>query len=168
MSGFRHALASMVPLVVRQGLLALVFVGTIAGETHKQSDLTPEQADVLKPLQNLLDGVAKCDKDEVRNQLLFLPGGTATLIRNGKILQLSFDAFLARIPTGRPEPVEERLQDPQIFIDDDIAVIWAPYQSFANGVLDHWGTDVVHLVRQDGRWLITSLGDNSRKTGLPR
>lgn len=146
--------------VIRQGGLVLLLVGTLSVATAEKKGLSPEEVAVLKPLQDVLDGIAKRDKTEVRNQLL--PGGSATLIRHGKILQLSFDAFVDRIREG-PEIVEERIHDPLVLIDDDIAVIWAPYDFFINGVVDHRGTDIVHLVRQDGHWLIAGIGDNSRK-----
>jgi hypothetical protein len=157
-----HAASSLTCSAVRQGALALLVVGTLAGSTPKKHALSAEEAAVLKPLQNLLDGISKRDKAEIRNQLL--PGGTATLVRNGKILQLSFEAFVERIPDGT-EVLEERIHDPQILIDNDIAVIWAPYEFFINGVIDHRGTDIVHLVRQNGNWLIAGLGDNGRKWG---
>lgn len=156
----KHALSTLFSLAIRLGVLALLLVGTLSAATPKEKVLTSEKAAVLKPLQNVLDGIARHDKNEVRNQLL--SGGTATLIRNGKILQLSFDAFVERIPEGT-ELLEERIHDPQILIDEDIAVIWAPYEFLINGTVDHRGTDIVHLVRQDGRWLIASIGDNSRK-----
>lgn len=156
----RDALSNLVFSVSRQGMLAFLLVGTLAASTPKEKTLSPDKAAVLKPLQRVLDGIAKRDKVEIRNQLL--PGGSATLIRNGKILQLTFDAFVERIPDGT-ELLEERIYDPQIFIDNDIAVIWAPYEFFINGTIDHRGTDIVQLVRQDGQWLIASIGDNSRK-----
>lgn len=121
---------------------------------------TPEEQAVLAPLQGIFNGIAKHDKGLVREQLL--PGGTATLIRNGQIFQLHFDAFVERIPGGT-EHFEERIHDPLVRIDDDIAIIWAPYEFMVEGKLDHCGTDIVNLVRRDGRWLIAGIADNSRK-----
>jgi hypothetical protein len=127
----------------------------------RPTPLTAEQIEVLKPLRSVLDGIAARNRDEVRDQLL--PGGMATLIRNGKIIQMSFDAFVERIPVDGTEPLEEEIDHPQIFIDHDLAVIWAPYSFLIDGKVDHRGTELVHLVRGNGRWLIASIGDNSRK-----
>jgi hypothetical protein len=161
MSKLHYAASKLISSAVRQGALALLLVGPlVAGSPPKKHVLSPDEAAVLKPLQNLLDGISKRDKAEIRSQLL--PGGMATIVRNGKIHQLSFEAFVERIPDGT-EALEERIHDPQILIDDDIAVIWAPYEFLINGVVDHRGTDIVHLVRQDGNWLIAGLGDNGRK-----
>jgi hypothetical protein len=58
--------------------------------------------------------------------------------------------------------VEERIYDPLIRIDDSVALIWARYTLTIDGKLDHCGTDIVNLVRLDGKWLIAGLADNSR------
>jgi len=156
MLNVRRAIAYSILLLVAQ----VAFVLTAAGAGYQEKSLTPEEKAVLTPLQKVLDGIASRDKEAIRSQLL--PGGIATLIRNGQIQQLSFDAFVDRIPGGT-QRLEERIYDPLIRIDDDIAVIWVPYEFLIDDVPDHRGTDIVHLVRQNGRWLIASLGDNSRK-----
>jgi hypothetical protein len=48
-------------------------------------------------------------------------------------------------------------------VDHDLAVVWAPFQFFLNGKLDHCGTDIATLVLLEGRWLITTVEDNQRK-----
>jgi hypothetical protein len=125
---------------------------------------TPEDRAVLAPLQAIFDGIAKRNINTIREQLL--PGGTATLIRNGQILQLHFDTFVARLAevfSQSPEPIEERIYDPLVRIDDDIAIIWAPYEVLSGGKIHHCGTNIVNLIHRDGRWLISGLADNSRK-----
>ena len=138
--------------------LALAFVAALSFIPKLHAE-TPEEQAVLAPLQGVFDGIAKHDKSMVRQNLL--PGGTATLIRNSQVVQLHFDAFVDRLPSGT-QKLEERIHDPLIRIDNDIAVIWAPYEFLLEGKLDHCGTDLVHLVRRDGRWLIAAIGDNSR------
>lgn len=141
-------------------LTLVAFTAPLLGASDEEKPLTPDERAVLAPLQNVLDGIAKGDKAAVRNQLL--PGGSATLIRNGQILQLHFDSFVERISTST-QKLEERIHDPLIRIDDDIAIIWAPYEFLIEGKIDHRGTDVVNLVRHDGRWMIAGIADNSRK-----
>jgi hypothetical protein len=116
---------------------------------------------VLAPFQAVLDGVAQRNHEMVRKQLL--TGGTAALIRDGKILQLHFDAFVERLPTTGTEKLEEVMHNPIVHVDDDIAVVWAPYTFTIDGRLDHCGTDIVTMARRDGRWLISSVEGNSRK-----
>lgn len=130
--------------------------------------VTPDEQAVLAPFQSLLDGIAKRDKDARKATLL--PGGMATLIRDGQVLQLPFDSFLGRLEkmSSRPERLEERIYDPLIRIDDDIAVIFTSYDFLIDGKVDHCGSDIVNLIRRDGRWMISGLADNSRKSCQPR
>ncbi len=86
-----------------------------------------------------MDGVAQRSHTKVQEQLL--PGGMATLIRDGMPLQLHFDAFVERLPTTGTTKLEERLHDPLVRIDNDIAVVWVPYLFFIDGQVDHCGTD---------------------------
>jgi hypothetical protein len=114
---------------------------------------------VLAPLQAVLLGLSLFDRKMIKDQ--WLPGGAATLIRQGGILQLDVDGFVERLPTDGPI-IEEYVKDPVVFVDHDIACIWAPYEFFHNGKLHHVGTNIINLVLIDGRWLISSVSDNSR------
>ena len=125
---------------------------------------TPEEQAVLAPVRAVMDGVAQRSHTKVQEQLL--PGGMATLVRDGKPLQLHFDAFVERLPTTGTTKLEERLHDPLVRIDNDIAVVWVPYLFFIDGQVDHCGTDLINLIRRDGRWLISGIADNSRKDCL--
>ena len=122
---------------------------------------TPEKQAILQSVQKIIDGVAQRNHARVKEQLL--PGGMATLIREGKPLQLHFDAFVERLPATGAARLEERLYDPLVRIDDDIAVVWVPYKFFIDDKLDHCGTDLFSLIRRDGRWLVSGIADNSRK-----
>ena len=119
---------------------------------------SPEEQAVLATVQRVFDALAKHDKDLMRQQLL--PGGMATLIRNGQPVQLHFDAFIDRL--GGTARVEERIHDPLVRIDNDIAIVWAPYEFLSEGKPDHCGTDVFTLFRRDSRWLVSAIADNSR------
>jgi hypothetical protein len=140
--------------------VAAALVATPLRAATPDSTLTPEQQAVFAPFQALLDSVAQHDHELGRKQLL--PGGTATLIRDGKPLQLHFDAFIDRLPTTGTVKLEEVIHDPIVHIDDDIAVIWAPYTFTFDGKTHHCGTNIVSMIRRDGRWLISGVADNSR------
>jgi hypothetical protein len=136
-------------------LAAALFLATASEAT------TRDERAVLAPLQALFDGLARRDRALVVQQLL--PGGSVTLMRDGKPLQLTFDAFADRITQPGTTPREERIYDPLVRIDDNIAIIWTPYVVTISGKFDHCGTDIANLVRLDGKWLIAGLADTSRK-----
>jgi hypothetical protein len=55
--------------------------------------------------------------------------------------------------------IEERIHDPLVRIDNDLAMVWAPFDFLVYGKVDHCGTDLFNLVRTDGKWLIASVAD---------
>lgn len=118
-----------------------------------------------RPLQLLLDGLAKRDQQMMRDQAL--PSFHATLMREGKPLELDLDAFLARLPKTGTEKLLEQIHNPEIRIDDNVAVIWAPYTFFIDDKVHHCGSNVVTLVRIDGNWRISSVADTAR-TSCPK
>ena len=122
---------------------------------------TPEQQEVLAPVQALFDGMAKRDSDAIRKPLL--TGGTMVLMRGGKPTQMTFDAFAELVAKPGTTHIEERIHDPLVRIDHDLAVVWAPFEFLVDGKVDHCGTDLFNLVRTDGKWLIASVADTGRK-----
>jgi hypothetical protein len=147
----------------RQINLVLVLAGaTGAGLlTASLQAATLEEQAVLAPVQAMFDGMAKRDAAAIKAPLL--PGGIMVLMRDGKPTQMTFDAFAERV--GRPGTthIEERIHDPLVRIDNDLAVVWAPFEFLVDGKVDHCGTDLFNLVRQDGKWLIASVADTGRK-----
>jgi len=119
----------------------------------------PEQ-DVLAPITAFFAGMAKRDAQAITAPTL--PGGTMVLMRDGKPAKMTFEEFAARV--GKPgKPIEERIHDPLVRIDNDLAVVWVPFVFLADGKVDHCGTDLFNLVRVDGRWLIASIADTGKK-----
>jgi hypothetical protein len=138
----------------------LITALALAGPALAAKTESAEEKAVVGRLQAFLDGLAKRDKAGMTAVLL--PGGSATLMRKGKPVQMAFDALLERLSAPGTDTREERIYKPLVRIDTDIAIIWARYDFFANGKVDHCGTDIVNLVKVDGQWLISSIGDTSR------
>jgi hypothetical protein len=122
---------------------------------------TPEEQAVLAPVQAMFDGVAK--RDAAAILVPVLPGGTMVLMRDGKPVQMTFEAFAERVAKPATTRIEERIHDPLVRIDNDLAVVWAPFDFLVDGKVDHCGTDLFNLVRQDGKWLIAAVADTGRK-----
>jgi hypothetical protein len=127
---------------------------------------TSEEQAVLAPVKAMFDGMAKRDAEAIKQPLL--PGGTMVLMRDGKPTQMTFEAFAERV--GRPGTthIEERIQDPMVRIDHDLAMVWARFDFLVDGKVDHCGTDLFDLVRDDGKWLIASVADTGRKDCLAK
>jgi hypothetical protein len=121
---------------------------------------TPEEQAALASITALFDGMAKRDAAAMKKPLL--PGGTLVLMRDGKPVQMTFEAFVERVAKPGTTQIEERIHDPLVRIDNDLAVVWAPFEFLADGKVDHCGTDLFNLVRTDGKWLIASIADTGR------
>jgi len=122
---------------------------------------TPEEDAVLAPIHAMFDGMTKRDAAAIKAPAL--PGGTMVLMRDGKPTQMTLEAFADRV--GRPGTthIEERIHDPLVRIDNDLAVVWAPFDFLIDGKVDHCGTDLFNLVRIEGKWLIASVADTGGK-----
>jgi hypothetical protein len=125
---------------------------------------TPEEQAILAPVTAMFDGMAKRDAAAIKEPTL--PGGMMVLMRDGKPTQMTFEAFADRVGKPGTTKIEERIHDPLIRIDNDLAIVWAPFEFLVDGKVDHCGTDLFNLVRTDGRWLIASVADTGRKDCL--
>ena len=122
---------------------------------------TAEEQAVLAPVQEMFDGMARRDAAAIKAPLL--PGGAMVLMRDGKPTQMTFEAFAERVGKPAATHIEERIHDPLVRVDNDLAVVWAPFEFLVDGKVDHCGTDLFNLVRTDGKWLIASVADTGRK-----
>jgi hypothetical protein len=122
---------------------------------------TPEEDAVLAPVHALFDGMAHRDAAAIRAAAL--PGAILILMRDGKPAQMTVEAFADRVGKPSKTQIEERIHDPLIKIDNDLAVVWAPFEFLADGKVDHCGTDLFNLLKIDGKWTIASVADTGRK-----
>lgn len=138
----------------------LAVVAAIALPVPSLDAATSEEDAVLAPIHAMFRGMAMRDAEAIRKPLL--PGGSLVLMRDGKADQMTFDAFAERVGKPGKTSIEERIHDPLIRIDRDLAMVWTPFEFLADGKVDHCGTDLFNLVRTDGKWLIASVADTGR------
>jgi hypothetical protein len=119
-----------------------------------------EQA-VLAPITEMFSAMSKHDVAAFKKPLL--AGGTMVLMRDGKPTQMTFDTFADLVGKPGKAPIEERIHDPLVRVDNDLAVVWAPFEFLVDSKVDHCGTDLFNLVRVNGQWLIASIADTGRK-----
>jgi Putative lumazine-binding len=142
--------------------LVLLFGGILAtGPTTHVYAQSAEEQGVLAPIHAMFDGMSKRDAAAIRAPTL--PGGAMVLMRDGKPTQMTFEAFAERVGKPGTTRIEERIHDPLVRIDNDLAVVWAPFDFLVDGKVDHCGTDLFNLVRVDGKWIIASVADTGTK-----
>lgn len=155
------------PLPVLALLLAQV---TPVQPIVKGTGLPPQGTDeaaVMAPINALLAGIAAHDgaaatarvrSDGMLTAAVERPDGTHELRR------ISWPDFAARLKPS-PQRVEERLLDPAVEIDGDVAMVWSPYVFLVDGKPDHCGADHFDLVRENGAWKVLNVTWSQRTTG---
>ena len=74
-----------------------------------------------------------------------------------------FGAAITRAAAGNVW--NERIYDPEVRIDGDVAQVWAYYTFHLNSTFSHCGVDAFMLLKVGGTWKITQLADSRRQQG---
>jgi len=135
---------------------AVFLISSLHATTTQAPDSAEQQA-VLVPITQMFDGMEKRDAAMIKKPLL--TGGTMVLMRDGKPVQMTFENFADRVGKPGTTHIQERIHDPLMRIDHDLAVVWAPFEFLVDGKVDHCGTDLFNLVHTDGKWVIASIAD---------
>jgi hypothetical protein len=120
----------------------------------------PDQHAILAPINLFYDGLANRNPSSIEASAI--PGATFVSMQYGTLEQTTFEQVAQRVGTGTTH-IEERIHDPLVRVDNDLAMVWAPFEFRIDGKLDHCGTDLYSLVHNDGKWLIGSLAATLRK-----
>ena len=77
----------------------------------------------------------------------------------------SWTEYAARMKPGNG--FKERITNPAIEIDGDVALVWAPFTIERDGKIVSCGYDHFDMVRQNNAWKIMNITFSSRTTGCP-
>jgi hypothetical protein len=144
--------------------LPLLAAAPAAAQPANEAD----SAAVLAPVNALFAAFETGDAAAMLRQVY--PGGRVTasgLRADGaaNLRQLSWVQFAERIRPDRA--FQERIFDPTVAIDGDIAMVWAPFVVRVAGRVSNCGHDHFDLVRENGAWRVMNLTFSSRITGCP-
>lgn len=123
----------------------------------------------MMPINTLFDGLARRDSAAILAALrpdasVIVASETPEGARS--IRRMTAADFAAGVKPG-PEHYEERLTDPAVEVDGDIAMVWSPYIFLIDGKVAHCGIDHFDLVRDTGGWKVANVTWSSRVTGCP-
>jgi hypothetical protein len=122
---------------------------------------TQQDSAVLAPIDALFDGMAHRDADSIKAAAL--PGTVLVLMREGKPEQMTIEAFADHVAKPSHSRIEERIHQPLIRVDNDLAMVWAPFEFLVDGKPDHCGTDLFNVIHTGGKWLIAGVADTGSK-----
>jgi hypothetical protein len=127
-----------------------------------------DRAAVMAPLDALFAAFEAGDASAMLAQVY--PDGrvTASGTRGdgvSSLRQMSWTQFAGRVTPERA--FQERISDPTIAIDGDIALVWAPFVVRVGGRVVNCGYDHFDLVRENGNWKVMNLTFSSNTSGCP-
>ena len=59
----------------------------------------------------------------------------------------------------------ERIWNPILLVDEQIAVVWAPYDFHIDGEFSHCGIDIFNLLYEEGKWKVANSSWTVIKNG---
>ena len=121
--------------------------------------MPPEESEILSVFRRFLDGMEQRRPDSLLD--LVLPNGMMTRVSGGDYRQVTIAELLDMFPKTGDSMLEERIYDPIVHMDGAIAVIWCRYDFRVDGEIVHAGSNIINLVRTNGRWLISGLSDSA-------
>jgi hypothetical protein len=141
-------------------LRMLVFAVAVFGCSWSCS-AADQNAQVMEPVERFFDALGKQDKNGLLAEVA--PNIEITSVQKGALHRLTVEKLADAIVAHQGGPIAEHIHDPQVHIDQDLAVVWASYTFTVNGSVNHCGTDVITLGKLQDRWVIIGLSDNERK-----
>lgn len=127
-----------------------------------------EEASVLAPINESFKALETGDSAALLRYVYPEGKVTASGTRSGGasgVRSRSWTEYAANMKPG--QGFKERITNPAIEIDDDIALVWAPFTIEVGGKIVACGTDHFDMIRENGAWKIMNITFSSRITGCP-
>jgi hypothetical protein len=149
-------------------LLAFALTGCSSVGPSVAPAPSPRTAEVVAVANRLFAAMEARDTAAIRR--MFLPQARiVSVARQGEgtaVRERSIGEFIPGIAAA-PEPLRERMWSPEVRIDGDLAMLWAPYDFHLGARFSHCGTDVFQMVRLGGEWRIAALSYTVQREGCP-
>ncbi len=139
-------------------LIVIALMASLAASSEEEA--------VLAAVQQFFDTMAI--KDVAGAEQVLVPEGLFFSVRTvggEKVVRASNNQqYLADLATAEDDWLE-RMWEPEVRIDGDIATVWTPYDFHINGDFSHCGVDAFNLMNIDGQWKITGGTYTVQRTG---
>ena len=145
----------MRPLV---GLLSLVVVASPLAAQQGAPD------GPLAAVERLFEAMRKRDTTAMRALFDSTARLVGTVDRTGQpaLRGVSIEQWLQFV--GRAtQQLDERIWDPVVQVDDNLATVWVKYEFVAGGQFSHCGVDAFQLFKSPTGWKIFQVADTQRR-----
>lgn len=131
----------------------MLLVGAACSEVAAQAD----RAAVEAVARQALDAIS--ERDSTAFMALMLPGARAYSVRDRDVRFRDVTVDAQGLAQDGPMYLE-RMWDPQVFVDGDLAIVWTRYDFWLDRTFSHCGTDAFQLFRTREGWKIASIAYN--------
>jgi hypothetical protein len=126
-----------------------------------------EDEAVKAAINQFFQGMKQSDSSMIR-QVLFSGARLETASKdksgNTVVRTEAMDKFLALVASPHSDIYDERITFHSILIDDNLAVVWTPYEFYIGDKFSHKGVNAFQMVKTaEGKWMILSIIDTRRK-----
>lgn len=152
---------------MREIFLALLLV--TAAPAAAQHAEEADRAAVMATVDQLFGALASKDRAALLGAVVAEGRATSAGVDAAgrpHIDSTDWTAFADRLARST-EQYRERLIDPHVHVEGDIAMIWNRYEFERNGAFSHCGIDHFDLVRIEGRWRVLNLTWTRQTQGCP-
>jgi len=151
---------------VRVGFLILWISACSPPSDAHEPEPHPEAAAVEVVASTILSALSAGDTATL--SALLTPGAMIYSVREGgegpALREVTRVAFLEGLG-GEDQDFLERMWDPLVEIDGQVAMVWAPYDFYLSGEFSHCGTDVFTMLKGPGGWQVASITYNVVREG---
>jgi hypothetical protein len=126
-----------------------------------------ERAAVLRTVALLFDGMRQHDSMMVRTAFAVEGrlAGVETVNGAPALRLITAAQFGHAVGTATGEPWDERIYEPEVRIDGNLATVWARYDFLAGTKWSHCGIDAFMLSKVGDAWKITQIADTRQQQG---
>lgn len=150
--------------MIARSLTIAAVLALVAAPVHAQDS---ERGAVLATVQKVFDAMRTRDTALLRQAFDTSARLAGVSVRGTPAVRLTapsaFGAAIASAPAG--DVWNERIWEPEVRIDGDLAQVWAYYTFHRNKTFSHCGVDAFMLLKVGTEWKITQLADSRRTTG---
>jgi Putative lumazine-binding len=148
------------------GILTSLITGLVAvpGPSTAHAQSTDEKA-VIATVDRFFEGMLKADSMIMKSTIAAGARLTGVGDRNGtQTLSVTpMEQFITAVGS-RPAGANEKIYNPEVRIDGDLATLWAFYTLHSGERFIHCGVDAFQLLRMGKDWKIVNVSDSRRTT----
>lgn len=147
--------------------VAAIAVAAMALAAPDPASAQDTKAEVVGVIKGMFDALARGDTAAMRGYFVAEGRVTQTGTQQGKPFYRvnPIDAFLKSIggAVAQGRKLEEKIAEPTVTIEDNLAHVWSRYDFFVDGAKSHCGVDSYHLVRTADGWKLLDIVDTQRR-----